>query len=485
MGDYCKERDSDCREPDWPLGLYRRGNSFRFRRLLGRQRVFDVWGPMPLPDAIRKATRYNLDLEDGRLPVEERVRQETTVASFIRETWLKKKATELCPSSLARYRAVTDHFIAYLEQVKGVRSPPLGTIGYEIAADYVAHRASMPFMPNGQSKFTRAIRKGASKKTVHFEREILFQIFKEAAKRELIKHNPFADVRPKKPSTHEIAAVHHPLTVDEEAALLRAAEELDRSRSDTDNPRFHDMVLFLVSTGLREDEMRHLEWTDIDWKEELICVRQKRVEETRVVPIPATAVPGLRKRIAGKAPQDPVFRDEKDIATFGVRLNIRDKLEMLAMKVGEVDLKARRIATVRAYSWKPKGTNGVVPMCATVRSLLTGLAERKTGNFVFAHRDGGACRVDLLDLLKRAKKKAGIGGNLRIHDLRHTLAFRLRRDKGVALETIMGILRHADIRETLIYAPYSLEEGRSAILRLDKPATPSPAASVLTVQPNE
>jgi integrase len=65
---------------------------------------------------------------------------------------------------------------------------------------------------------------------------------------------------------------------------------------------------------------------------------------------------------------------------------------------------------------------------------------------------------------------AGIGGNRWIHDLRHTLAIRLRRDKGVAVETIMGILRHADIRETLIYAPYSLEEGRSAIRRLDEPA---------------
>lgn len=71
---------------------------------------------------------------------------------------------------------------------------------------------------------------------------------------------------------------------------------------------------------------------------------------------------------------------------------------------------------------------------------------------------------------------AGIRGRLRIHDLRHTLGIRLRRDRGVALETIMGILRHADIRETLIYAPYSLAEGRAAIRRLDGPmAVAAPA----------
>ena len=75
--------------------------------------------------------------------------------------------------------------------------------------------------------------------------------------------------------------------------------------------------------------------------------------------------------------------------------------------------------------------------------------------------------MKLLDMLKRAQKIAGIPGRLRIHDLRHTCAATLRR-KGAPLETIMGIMRHADIRETLIYAPYSVEEGRRAIRLLDE-----------------
>ena len=83
--------------------------------------------------------------------------------------------------------------------------------------------------------------------------------------------------------------------------------------------------------------------------------------------------------------------------------------------------------------------------------------------------------MDLLALLKKAQAMAGIGGRLRIHDLRHTLGRRLRKDLGVPLETIMGILRHADIRETLIYAPYSLDEGRAAMGKLDEAtAVPSP-----------
>ena len=117
----------------------------------------------------------------------------------------------------------------------------------------------------------------------------------------------------------------------------------------------------------------------------------------------------------------------------------------------------------------------VVPMCAAVRGLLGRLREARRSSFVSAHKDGGSCRVDLLSLLKRAQWMAGIRGCLRVHDLRHTLAVRPRRDKGVALETIMGILRHADIKETLVYAPYSLDEGRAAIARLDEAPAPTSA----------
>lgn len=463
----------DKRLDSWPVGLYRRASSFRFRRHYNGQRIIEVWGDIPESDAIRRATRYNLDLEDGIVPFEIKSKTET-VERFARDIWLKKKASEVRPKSLTRYRAVVDNFLEYL-RIKGLLEVSLSSITYEIASDFIVHRADTPLMPNGHKKFTRALRDGASKKTLHYEREILFQMFKEAVKRELIKHNPFADVRPKKPSRQEVASAHHPLSVEEENRLLNAARELDSGKADDDNPAFRDIVFFLVRTGLREDEMRNLEWTDIDWAEGLIHVRQKIVHETRTISIPKSAVAGLKRRLKGKMASDPVFEDKDDIESFGVRLNIRGVQALLALKVSDVDLPNLRITTNMSYSWKPKGTNGVVPMCSAVRELLDELFKCRTSNFVFAHRDGGACRVDILSLLKIAQKKAGIKGRLRVHDLRHTLAIRLRRDKGVALETIMGILRHADIRETLIYAPYSLQEGRSAINKLDEPTAPKNA----------
>ena len=46
----------------------------------------------------------------------------------------------------------------------------------------------------------------------------------------------------------------------------------------------------------------------------------------------------------------------------------------------------------------------------------------------------------------------------RFHDMSHA---------ATTFVAFMGILRHADIRETLIYAPYSLDEGRTAMAKLD------------------
>ena len=430
---------------------------------------------MPEGDAINKATRYNLDRAEGRNPIEARAKRETTVTEFAREVWFPKKAAELRPRSLARYKAVTEQFIAYLEKVKKMPSALLGSIGYDIASDYLSYRASTPLMGKGQKKFTRAICHGASKKTVLFDRETLFQLFKEAVRRGLIKENPFADIHPKKPTVHEVRAVHHPLTIEEETSLLAAAATIDDTMPDNGNPKFRDIVLFLVKTGLRYDEMCSLEFGDLDWKDNLIHVRLKQIEESRTISIPSSLVPALKKRLGRKSPGDPVFTDG-DLEAFAGRLHIRGKEELLTIKVGEVDLAGLKIVARRSYEWKPKGTNGVVPICKVVRSLLERLTESKTSNFVFPHRDGGPCRMDLLTLLKKAQKIAGIKGRLRIHDLRHTLGRRLRQDKKVPLETIMGILRHADIRETLIYAPYSLDEGRAAMSCLDDPE-PSTAAS--------
>ncbi len=54
----------------------------------------------------------------------------------------------------------------------------------------------------------------------------------------------------------------------------------------------------------------------------------------------------------------------------------------------------------------------------------------------------------------------------RLHDLRHTFGFTLR-DRDVPLETIMGLMRHANVKETMVYANYTLTEGARRIQSLN------------------
>lgn len=453
----------DIKISGFPEGLYIRGKSYRYRRNYNGKRILQIWGDIPYDEAELRADQLNLDLKAGK-PIAE-IADKTTFAAFVTDVWLKKKSSEIRTASLARYRAVAENFIMYLKEKKLERAG-IETITYQLASDYIFHRSQANLMPNGHKKFTKHKRVGASKSTLHFERNALYSMFKEAAKRNLIRQNPFQDVKSKKPSRQEVATAHHPLTEAEEAALLQAAKSFDGQTKEKGNPSFFDLFFFLVKTGLRENELRNLEWTDIDWHNGVIRIGTKKVFETRTISIPNFAVDGLRRRVRGKQPQDSVFLDSKDVLSFGFRLAIRTMPELLALTVQDVDIPNRVIKMTREYTWLPKATNGKVPMCEGVRTLLRRLEENHTSNFVFAHHDGGACRVDIWDALKTVQKMAGILGRLRVHDLRHTLAIRLR-EKGVSLETIMGILRHANIEETLIYAPYQIEEGKNAMRLLD------------------
>ena len=465
-GSGCR-KDSDFREDDWPKGLYLRKRSYRYRRRVhGQKRPFrEVFGTIPFEEAKRKAMRFNLDIEEGLCPKKENEKRETTMRAFAVDVWLRKKEGTLASKSYSRYRAVVDNFLNFLADERDMGECLISEIDYSVADDFKTYRQTTPIAPNGR-KHLRKLKDGAAKKTVNLEIATLRQLFKEAVTRRLIHENPFLAVEIKKPKRQEIAAKHHPLSIAEEGALLAAALECDEKTRTQGNANFHDIILFLVKTGFRSDELCHLEWTDIDWRKGVITVQEKTVDETRMVPIAAGAMSHIKRLVLGKLPEDLLLPSSDELMKKGIYLDIRKQEDLAVIKVGDVDLDGRFIKTTRTYTWKPKGSSGEVPMCETVHKLLTRLQARRCGNFVFPHHDGGRCRLKLLDILKQVQKMAGIEGRLRIHDLRHTTAVRLR-GKGTPLETIMGIMRHADIRETLIYAPYDLTEGQKAILALD------------------
>jgi integrase len=270
--------------------LYQRGESFRFRRVADGERLMEVWGRIPTADAIRKAQRYNFEIEDGQNPVCKSKRESSTFTSFAAE-WLAIKAMGLRRKSLVRYRTMVDHFGRFLSKSKGKHDLPLAAISVADASAYVQWRAVTPIMPNGQKELTAAVHQGAARKTIHEEANMLRQLFKAALRRGLLTANPFDEVRVQKPKRHEVAAKHHPLTEAEEAAFLKAAAEIDTERQ-YGNGGLHDIFLFFLKTGLRESELRYLEWSNVQWEQGLIRILLKDVSETRTVDIPSSAVHG-------------------------------------------------------------------------------------------------------------------------------------------------------------------------------------------------
>ncbi len=458
---------SDFHDPSWPKGLSRRNRCYRFRKNINGKKINLTFGRMSEEEAVKKADDLETKSDMG-IDISAKLRRGSWTVTRFKEDYLPHlHAKGLREGSFKRYRAILDNFSYWLN--KSHSGISLAGITYEIANDYLIARKTGPIMPNGQRKFTRAFKTGASIRTMGAERTVLVAFFREAKKRGLVDENAFERTAPiKKPSRSEVAACHRILTDEERKALLEAAQKINLDCGAKGNTKFSEIVLFMLHTAMREGETCFLEFSDIDFKEDLIHIKPKKVVETRKGPIPKKAVPKLANLIRGKNPDDPVFENEGDINRLGVKLFLHKNKELLDLKVKELDLKNRRMEVTREYDWKPKASSGSVPMTDTVKKLLLRLQTENAGksNFVFSHHDGGHCRLKLLDLLKKAKTLAGIKGRLRLHDLRHTAAVNLRKH-GVPLETIMGILRHADIRETLIYAPYDVAEGKKAIHVLD------------------
>ena len=448
----------DYRKDEWPKGLYRRIHSYRFRRVIKKKRYFEVWGELTYNQAALRAEDYNHDIRQGIDPIHKKKTNSMSVRALA-SSWLMSKEEE---STQQRYRAVTDNFVEFMK-LNGLGR--ITDVTEESAKSYINYRGGAEVVLNDSLIVAGKDRKEASKTTRRFERGVLHQLFEIAVDNKIIATNPFRKIIIKRPKNDEVKAGHHPLTIDEEVSLIAAAEKVDNSSKSRGNAHLADIVKFMCWTGCREGEVCNLVWDDIYWEDGIILLEKKNITETRTIPIPDVLRRFIAKKCRKGNPESLLF-SEKDLDIVGRKLEIRAKSDLLALKFSDVDMNNTTITHATTYGWKPKQTCGEVPMCVNVQDLLARLKSHSTSNYIFAHHDGGRCRLKLLRLLKKAQAIAGIKGRLRLHDLRHTFAVRLR-DQGVPLATIMGMMRHGNIKETLIYAPYEIEEGLMHIGCLD------------------
>lgn len=109
------------------------------------------------------------------------------------------------------------------------------------------------------------------------------------------------------------------------------------------------------------------------------------------------------------------------------------------------------------FRWSGKGkTNELlsVPkeLWAVLQHYISESGGRGPFDYVFRGRGSNnpISMKRVLTIVKRYAGMAGIDGNLRVHDLRHTAAL-LRREAGADVEEIRDFLGHSDLKTTQIY----------------------------------
>ena len=159
-----------------------------------------------------------------------------------------------------------------------------------------------------------------------------------------------------------------------------------------------------------------------------------------------------------------------DFIRLGLNTGMRPG-EMLALSWDRVDLERNRIYFITRRDQK-SGKKESIPLNATARLALlarqrANQARKLVTPWVFC-RGNGVRIACVKKSFAQACKTAGIVG-LHPHDLRRTFASWLVQE-GVSIQTVSGLLRHADIQIThQVYAHLSPDQFKDAAAVLDKP----------------
>ncbi|RHW25818.1 site-specific integrase [Nocardioides immobilis] len=303
-----------------------------------------------------------------------------TVGAYLRE-WLDEvAAARVRPSTLTAYRHRIEHFL----------EPDLGKV-----------RLGKLTAREVRRYLERLKQRGIGARTIRYVHATLRAALEDAVREELIEKNVAKLVRAPTVPKKE----HHPLSVDETRAFLKA------NRDD----RLYALLVVIALLGLRRSEALGLRWEDVDLDQGVLRVRRglhrvsgqlvtmetKTARSRRTVPLPAFVVSILREHLA---------RQEDECVAIGA-------------------------------GWHGSGH-------VFTTSIGTPLDPDNTTKFV-----------------KRALKTAGVR-DVRMHDFRHgcvSVLLELR----VPPRTVMEIVGHASLEMTMnVYGHVSLDDKKSALDQL-------------------
>lgn len=168
------------------------------------------------------------------------------------------------PRTTNRYRAVIDHFQAFLRTQQNVTF--LSEVSAETIDRYKVYRKDAWVNPNGQAiesddDVNGHTRKGARAHTVNFEVGVLRTAFNQAIRWDHLKENPTKGVKKLKVDDSKQPRF---LTVEEYKTLLEACPD-----------DLYPIYFTFLNTGMRKAELENLEWDDVDFKRRKIRIRRK------------------------------------------------------------------------------------------------------------------------------------------------------------------------------------------------------------------
>lgn len=445
-------------------GLYWRGNVIWMARTVNGKTHNVSTGTSDVKVAKQFLADFNLRAFKGeKLGVKSR--KKVTFQELANRYLDQGKVDGLRSKSVSRYAAVRDHFQDFLV-LQGMTEIDVKDIGPKELEDFKLWRATTPLNRNGSEVKIgkQADASGASPKTLQFELQTLGTFFRYGERLELLEKNPLNRIRRRAGNVqNESSPVY--LDEDEIERFLLAAETYDswvaRKSPQPMGKLLHQIFNVYLKTGLRLDELRHLEWTDVDLVGGVIHIRSsKQVLNQRTVPISPEVLTEVCKM--GCAAFDALRLDDRK-RVLGDRFLTSEELSHL--KYEGLAPSASTWKSDVVVEWKPKTKGRTIPISPNL-GLFIKCIDR-TSNLVFPDPVvGGLWRLKINRLMHRCCEHAGIEKSAHIHSLRHTFATHLRK-RGVPLETIKELLGHSDIRETLIYAQFSQEEAEAAIRKID------------------
>jgi len=246
-------------------GLYKRGKAYRYQRMVNGKMVRRSLGS-DLNLARAEADRLNYMLNAGEnISLEVAAQKKRLVELFAEVVEL---SINVRSSTHKRYRAVKDNFLFWCQE-RGFAK--IADIQPEHIDAYLKGRSQKPIIPNDheiRSNVRAICINGASEKTLIFEKTYLSRVFEHAVNRDWIRKNPVKKATVLHKAKKKVSDVSlRSFTKEEVASLIEAAAKVGNGLKSLGNCTWQEVLTFFFKTGLRENELLNLQWSDVYWNE--------------------------------------------------------------------------------------------------------------------------------------------------------------------------------------------------------------------------